>query len=97
MKADISLYTTINNIQNVEESDDNSIESLSSYKMITYDLETYINFSSGFNKPPNTIGYKTAIQDKISDELQLQSVQSSTIHSLCYTSMNISSYFPLKE
>lgn len=81
LKADISLYTTISNIQNVEESDDSSIESLSSYKMITYDLETYINFSSTLNKPPNTIGYKHEIQDKISDELQSQSVQSSTIQS----------------
>lgn len=79
LKADISLYTTINNIQNVEESDDKTIESLSSYKMITYDLETYINFSSLMNKPPSTSGYKTNIQDRISDELQLQGVPSSTI------------------
>lgn len=79
LKADISLYTTINNIENVEESDDKTIESLSSYKMITYDLETYINFSSSLNKPPNTTGYKHDIQDKVSDELQLQGVPSSTI------------------
>lgn len=81
LKADISLYTTIDNIENVEESDDSNIESLNSYKMITYDLETYINFSSSLNKPPSTIGYKHDIQDKVSDELQLQGVPSATIQS----------------
>lgn len=88
LRAESQFYTTIDNIVNsTNTSDIDEINALNDYKMVTFDLETYLDFSSEKNKE-DIIPYRRLMSKQLKDEFLEHDISDTSTNSFIQKIVN---------